>query len=69
MAKRCEVSGRGRQVGNNVSHANNKRKKIWQLNLQHKRLFDPETGKWTRIKVSSRALRTIDKQGLNEALS
>jgi large subunit ribosomal protein L28 len=47
-----------------VSHANNKRRKKWNANIQSKRVFDSETGTWVRLKVSARALRTISKKGL-----
>ncbi|HMO18526.1 MAG TPA: 50S ribosomal protein L28 [Oligoflexia bacterium] len=68
MAKRCQITGKGRFKGNNVSHANNKTIKISQANLHWKRVFDSTTGKWVRIKVSARALRTINKNGLKAVL-
>ena len=68
MARKCQISGKSLLRGNNVSHANNKTKKESWPNLHVKRLFDTETGKWVRIKVSSRILRTIDKKGLNATL-
>ncbi len=51
-------------MGNNVSHANNKTKRRQLPNLQTKRLYVPELGKSVRLRVSARALRTIDKKGL-----
>ena len=68
MSRKCQVSGKSLQRGNNVSHAHNKTKKVSLPNLQVKKLFDTETGKYVRIKVSSRILRTIDKKGLSAAL-
>ena len=64
MAKRCAMLGTRRHKANNVSHANNRSRK-WQLpNLQTKRIFDPVTGKWVRLRLSARAIKTIDKNGL-----
>jgi large subunit ribosomal protein L28 len=68
MSKRCQITGKGRFKGNNVSHANNKSIKISQSNLQTKRIFDSTTGQWVKMKVSTRALRTINKKGLDATL-
>ena len=68
MARNCSISGRGHLRGNTVSHANNRRKKVWQANLHTKRLYNSETGKWVTLRVSSRVLRTIDKLGLAATL-
>lgn len=51
-------------TGNNVSHANNKTKRRQYPNLQIKRLYIRELDRWVRVRVSTRALRTIDKKGL-----
>ena len=68
MSNRCQISGKGAHTGNNVSHAHNKTRKTWNANIQTKRIYDSETGKWVRIKVSTRILRTIDKKGLSATL-
>jgi len=68
MSNRCQISNKGRSTGNNVSKANNKRRKVWNANLHTKRIFDSETGEFIRLKVSSRILRTIDKKGLQATL-
>ena len=64
MARKCEVTGKGPLVGYNVSHAHNKTKKRQLPNLQKKRIFVPELGRSVRIRVSTSALRSIDKLGL-----
>ena len=51
-------------VGNNVSHANNKRKRMFLPNLKVKRFFLAEENKWITLKVSTRGLKTINKKGL-----
>ena len=51
-------------AGNNVSHANNKTRRRQLPNLQTKRIFVPELNRFVRIKISTRALRTLNKKGL-----
>lgn len=63
MAKRCEISGKGVLVGNNVSHANNRTKRRFLPNLQKKRIWIPEEQRWVTMKISTSALRTLDKKG------
>lgn len=63
MSRRCSVTGKRPLSGNNVSHANNKTKRRQLPNLQRKRIFVPELGKTVRVRVSTSALRSIDKVG------
>ena len=56
MAKVCEICGKGRQVGYNVSHAHNKTKKVWHPNLQKVRSF--KDGRVKRINVCTRCIRS-----------
>jgi large subunit ribosomal protein L28 len=63
MSRVCDLTGKRRLVGNKVSHANNKTKMTQKPNLQTKRVFDPETGETIRLKLSTRAIRTLDKVG------
>jgi len=63
MARQCELTKKRHLVGNKVSHANNKSKMKQQPNLQTKRVFDPETGKTVKLRLSTRAIRTLDKLG------
>jgi len=55
-------------VGYNISHAHNKTKKRQQPNVQSKRVWDDENECWVKLKVSTRALRTIQKKGLAATL-
>jgi large subunit ribosomal protein L28 len=68
MSRECSVTKKGRQAGHKVSHANNKARKVWQVNLKWKRLFDSESKRWVRVKISTRTLRTISRKGLAAAL-
>ncbi len=56
-------------VGNNVSHAKNKTKRRFYPNLQTKKFFVPETGETVILKVSTNAIRTIDKKGIAAVLA
>ncbi len=64
MSRKCKLTGIGPMAGNNVSHANNKTRRRWLPNLQWKRIYISELDRTVRIRLSTRALRTIDKKGL-----
>ena len=64
MSKVCKITGKRPLVANNVSKANNKTKRRQLPNLQKKRIFVPELGKFVRVKLSVNALKSIDKDGL-----
>ena len=68
MAFKCSVSGKKRQTGNRVSHANNKTKHVFKPNLQERRIFIPSENRSVRVRVSTRVLRTIDKLGIEATL-
>ncbi|HKQ33487.1 MAG TPA: 50S ribosomal protein L28 [Thermodesulfobacteriota bacterium] len=68
MSQKCMITGKSPLVGNNVSHANNKVKRRQNPNLQWKHIFVPELGRNVRIRVSTRALRTISKKGISAFL-
>jgi len=63
MARRCDISGKGVQVGNNVSHANNKTKRRYLPNLQDVTLLSDILGQQVRLRVSANGLRTIEHNG------
>ncbi len=64
MARVCQVTGKKPITGNKVSHSNIKTKRRFLPNLQTKRYFFAEEDKWITLKVSSEAIRTINKNGL-----
>jgi large subunit ribosomal protein L28 len=68
MARVCQITGKRPQVGNNVSHANNKTKRRFYPNLQKKRFYIPEEDKWITLKVSTKAIKTINKNGITAVL-
>jgi len=63
MARACDLTRKRRLVGNKVSHANNKTKMKQQVNLHNKRVYDPETGETVKLRLSTSAIRTLDKVG------
>jgi large subunit ribosomal protein L28 len=64
MARVCQVTGKKPIVGNSVSHSNIKTKRRFLPNLQTKRFYFAEEERWITLKVSTDALRTINKNGL-----
>ena len=68
MARVCEISGKRTQVGNNVSHANNKTKRKFYANLQTKKFFVPEENKWITMKVSTKVIKTINLKGITAVI-
>ena len=63
MSRRCQLTGRGVQVGNNVSHAHNKTRRRFLPNLQKTSLFSEALGKPVRLKVTAHAIRTVERKG------
>jgi large subunit ribosomal protein L28 len=58
----CDVTGKGKQFGNNVSFSQRHTKKVWEPNLQKKTIV--VDGKKVTLKISTQALRTLKKKGL-----
>jgi len=63
MARKCEISGRGVQVGNNVSHANNKTRRRFLPNLQVISLLSDALGGAVRLRLTPHAIRSIEVNG------
>lgn len=63
MARTCELTGKSVQFGNTVSNANNRRRTKFHPNLTSKRIFVPELNSFVTVRVTKRALRSIDKLG------
>jgi large subunit ribosomal protein L28 len=68
MARVCQITGKRPMAGNKVSHANNKTKRRFYPNLHTKRFFIPEENKWIILKVSTTAIKTINKKGITAVL-
>ena len=63
MSRRCEITGKGVLSGNNVSHANNKSRRRFLPNLQVTSLLSDVLGQSIRLRLSTRAIRTIEHNG------
>ena len=63
MSRRCEVTGRGVQTGNNVSHANNRSRRRWLPNMQRTSFMSDILDETIKLRISSRGIRTIEKKG------
>lgn len=69
MARICEVTGKKPMSGHNVSHANNKTKRRFLPNLQHRKFWIESENRWITLRLSNAALRTIDKNGIDTVLA
>lgn len=65
MAKVCQVTGRKRMVGNNVSHSKRRTKRVFNLNLKTKKFWSEEEKRFITLKVSCKGMRNIEKNGLD----
>jgi large subunit ribosomal protein L28 len=63
MARRCELTGKTVQTGNNVSHANNRTRRRFLPNLQYKALLSDALGRTIRLRVTTHAIRTVERRG------
>jgi len=63
MTKRCGLTGKGVQSGNNVSHAHNKARRRWLPNLQQTSVMSDTLGQMIRLRITTSALRTIEHKG------
>ena len=68
MSRICELTGKRAMFGNNVSHALNRTRRRFNVNLIKKRFYIPEEDKWVTLKVSTPALKTINKIGISAAI-
>lgn len=68
MSRICQITGKKLMVGNHVSHSNIKSKRKFYPNLQTKKFYVPEEDAWIVMKVSTSAIRTINKNGITACL-
>jgi large subunit ribosomal protein L28 len=69
MSKVCQLTGKKPLSGNNVSHAKNKTKRKQYPNLQKKRIWLEDEKRWVTLKLSTRAIRTLEKKGVRALLN
>ena len=68
MSRKDDITGRGPRTGNHVSHAHNKVRRRFLLNLQKRRFYIPEEDRYITLKVSAKTLKTINKKGIQAVL-
>lgn len=68
MSRICQITGKKAMNGNKVSHSNVKTNRQFKVNLKRKRFFVPETGEWVTLRVSTSALKNINKKGIFNCL-
>lgn len=61
MPRVCQITGKKPRSGHNVSHSNRKTKRVFKPNLQTKKLLNPATGKYMKVTLSAKALKTLTK--------
>ena len=69
MSRVCDVTGKKPMFGNNVSHANNKSRRRFNVNLQKKRFWLPDEKRYITLRVSTKGMRIIDKKGISKVIN
>ena len=69
MSRVCDVTGKNPMFGNNVSHANNKSRRRFNINLQKKRFWLTDENRYVTLRVSTRGMRIIDKKGIRKVIN
>ena len=68
MSKVCQVTGKKPMFGNDVSHANNKTRRKFNVNLQRKKFWLPEENRYITLRLSMHGLRIINKKGISRVI-
>ena len=69
MRRICDVTGKKPMFGNNVSHAHNKSRRRFNINLQKKRCWLPDENRYVTLRISTRGMRIIDKKGIRKVIN
>lgn len=65
MSRRCQITGKKANNAMAVSHSHRRTHKLQQPNLQWKRVWWPQGNRWVRLKLSTKAIKTLEKKGIN----
>ena len=68
MSRICSITGKRPLTGNNVSHANNRSKRRQIPNLQIKKIWLEDEKRWVKMRISTKAIKTLDKKGLKSIM-
>ena len=69
MSVRCQVTGKKPGYGNHVSHSHTRTRRRWMPNVQQRRYWLPSEGRWVRLRLSTKAMKTIDKRGIESVVA
>ena len=68
MSRVCDITGKKPMFGNNVSHAHNKSRRRFNINLQKKKFWLPDEKRDVTLRISTRGMRIIDKKGITRVV-
>ena len=68
MSRVCDVTGKKPMFGNNVSHAHNKSRRRFNINLQKKKFWFPDENRYITLRISTKGMRVIDKKGITKVV-
>ena len=68
MSRVCDVTGKKPMFGNNGSHAHNKSRRRFNINLQKKKFWLPDENRYVTLRISTRGMRVIDKKGITRVV-
>ncbi|HEX4224006.1 MAG TPA: 50S ribosomal protein L28 [Pseudonocardiaceae bacterium] len=69
MSAVCQLTGRKPGYGKRVSHSHHKASRRWEPNLQRRRYFVASEGRWVRLRLSTKAIKTVDRRGIDAVLA
>ncbi len=69
MSRVCDITGKKPMFGNNVSHAHNKSRRRFNVNLQKKRFWLADENRYVTLRISTRGMRIIDKKGIRKVVN
>jgi large subunit ribosomal protein L28 len=69
MSRRCQLTGREPGFGNRVSHSHRRTSRRWEPNLQNRRFWLPSEGRYIRLRLSTKALKVLDRDGIESVVA
>jgi large subunit ribosomal protein L28 len=69
MSAVCQLTGRKPGYGKRVSHSHRRTNRRWEPNIQRRRYFVPSEGRWVRLRLSTKAIKTVDRHGIESVLA
>jgi large subunit ribosomal protein L28 len=69
MSKHCQVLGKHPSFGTSVSHSHRRTNRRWDPNIQNKRFWLASEGRWVRLTVSAKGIKTVDKRGIEAVVA